>query len=109
MKQTLPAITALGFALFGANTAHAIPCQEVANMLSAGVPANIVASAIKDSGARYTASDISCLSKAGAPSVVLQVARRQSGYALLLPLFSEREWRLCSSGCVVQTASKVLG
>ena len=51
------------------------PVPEVVNMLNAGVPANIVASAIRDSGARYTASDISCLAKSGAPGIVLETAR----------------------------------
>jgi tetratricopeptide (TPR) repeat protein len=75
MKRSLSAIATLGFALAASTPALAIPCPEVANMLNAGVPANIVASAIKDSGARYTASDISCLSKAGAPASILKVAR----------------------------------
>ena len=74
MKRTFLPIAALGLAVTS-SAAHAIPCQEVANMLSAGVPANIVASAIADSGARYTASDISCLAQAGAPAVVLEKAR----------------------------------
>ena len=81
MMRTFTPIAALGFALTS-SIAHAIPCQEVANMLNAGVPANIVASAIRDSGARYTASDISCLSKAGAPANVLQVARGMTGSAI---------------------------
>jgi tetratricopeptide (TPR) repeat protein len=74
MKRMFLSITALSLTI-SSSVANAIPCQEVANMLNAGVPANIVASAIKDSGARYTASDISCLSQAGAPGVVLEVAR----------------------------------
>ena len=74
MKRTFLSIAAIGFSL-SSSVAHAIPCQEVANMLNAGVPANIVASAIRDSGARYTASDISCLAQAGAPGVVLETAR----------------------------------
>ena len=81
MMRTFTPIAALGFALTS-GIAHAIPCQEVANMLNAGVPANIVASAIRDSGARYTASDISCLSKAGAPANVLQIARSMTGSAI---------------------------
>jgi tetratricopeptide (TPR) repeat protein len=74
MKRVFLPIAALSLTITS-SVAHAIPCQEVANMLNAGVPANIVASAIRDSGARYTASDISCLSQAGAPGVVLEVAR----------------------------------
>lgn len=74
MKRVFLPIAALSLTVTS-SVAHAIPCQEVANMLNAGVPANIVASAIRDSGARYTASDISCLSQAGAPGVVLEVAR----------------------------------
>jgi len=78
MKRAFLPITALSMVL-ASGAAHAIPCQEVANMLNAGVPANIVASAVRDSGARYTASDISCLAKAGAPASVLSVARSMSG------------------------------
>ena len=74
MKRALAPIALLSISL-GSTTAFAIPCQEVANMLNAGVPANIVASAVRDSGAQYTASDIACLSKAGAPASVLTVAR----------------------------------
>ena len=78
MKRVLVPIAALGLSLTSI-TAHAIPCQEVANMLDAGVPANIVASAIRDSGARYTAGDINCLAQAGAPAAVLAVARTMTG------------------------------
>ena len=67
MKRAIAPIALLGLSL-GSTAAFAIPCQEVANMLNAGVPANIVASAVRDSGAQYTASDIACLSKAGAPA-----------------------------------------
>ena len=74
MKRALAPVALLGLSL-GSTAAFAIPCQEVANMLNAGVPANIVASAVRDSGAQYTASDIACLSKAGAPASVLTVAR----------------------------------
>ncbi len=74
MKRALVPIAAVGFSL-SSTVAHAIPCPEVVNMLNAGVPANIVASAIRDSGARYTASDISCLAKSGAPGIVLETAR----------------------------------
>ena len=81
MKRSLPTLLAGALAFAMAQPANAIPCKEVANMLDAGVPANIVASAIKDSGARYTASDISCLSKAGAPAPVLQVARSMTAAA----------------------------
>jgi len=81
MKLPLTTLTAAFAMLSMAQPAHAIPCQEVANMLDAGVPANIVASAIKDSGAQYTASDISCLAKAGAPAPVLAVARSMTAVA----------------------------
>ena len=74
MKRALAPIALLSLTL-GSTTASAIPCQEVANMLNAGVPANIVASAVRDSGAQYTASDIACLTQAGAPASVLAVAR----------------------------------
>ena len=74
MKRVLLPIAALSLSL-ASTQAWAIPCQEVDNMLKAGVPGNIVASAIRDSGAQYTASDISCLAKAGAPAAVLAVAR----------------------------------
>ena len=67
MKRALAPVALLSLSL-GSTAAFAIPCQEVANMLNAGVPANIVASAVRDSGAQYTASDIACLSEAGAPA-----------------------------------------
>lgn len=78
MKRAFFPITALSMAL-ASGSAHGIPCQEVANMFNAGVPANIVASAVRDSGARYTASDIRCLAKAGVAASVLSVARSMSG------------------------------
>ncbi len=80
MKRALAPITAIALALFS-TAAQAIPCQEVASMLAAGVPANIVASAVRDSGAQYTASDISCLTQAGAPAAVLAIARTMTGAA----------------------------
>ena len=84
MKRAIVPIVAIGFSLT-TSVAHAIPCPEVANMLNAGVPANIVASAIRDSGARYTASDISCLAKAGAPGIVLETARSMTSAPAAAP------------------------
>ena len=84
MKHTLLPILALGFtALPG--TAHALQCNEVSEMLQVGVPGNIVANAMKGSGATYTAADVSCLSKAGAPAVVLETARSMVASAAPAP------------------------
>ena len=80
MMRSLAPLALIGASLASA-PAQAIPCAEVASMLNAGVPANIVASAVRDSGAQYTASDIACLSKAGAPASVLSVARSMTAAA----------------------------
>ena len=73
-RYLLPNVTAL--ALIGlSNSAYALNCDEIMNMVSVNVPTNIVVQTMKDSGDQFTPDEIACLQRGGAPTEVLNQAR----------------------------------
>jgi tetratricopeptide (TPR) repeat protein len=55
--------------------AHALSCDEIMNMVNVNVPVHIVTQTMKDSGQQFTANDIRCLVRQGAPEDVLSAAK----------------------------------
>lgn len=62
-------------ALLGTTDALAVNCDQIMGMVNAGVPAEIVADTVKNSGATYDDDDLQCLAEKGAPDTVLAIAR----------------------------------
>jgi len=58
--------------------AHALSCDEIMNMVNVNVPVHIVTQTMQDSGQQFTANDIRCLVRQGAPEDVLNAARKLS-------------------------------
>ncbi|MAY80930.1 MAG: hypothetical protein CL930_09130 [Deltaproteobacteria bacterium] len=108
MKRTLLPILALGFTAFS-GSAHALQCNEVSEMLQVGVPGNIVANAMKGSGATYTAADVSCLSKAGAPAIVLETARSMVASAAPAPAAAPEPSRSSAPQSGIDAESDLVG
>ena len=71
--RTLTACGILGWTVPGA--AFALSCEEITNMLSVGVPTNIVVQTIEDS-AELNSGTTACLQKRSAPATVISVARK---------------------------------
>jgi tetratricopeptide (TPR) repeat protein len=57
------------------NTAAALSCDEIMNMVNVNVPTNIVVQTMKDSGDQFSQEELRCLSDKGAPSQVISQAR----------------------------------
>lgn len=55
--------------------AHALTCEEVMNMVNVNVPTNIVVQTLKDSGEKFDADFVRCLTNDGAPADVIQAAK----------------------------------
>ncbi|MBT3220104.1 MAG: hypothetical protein HN348_13525 [Proteobacteria bacterium] len=72
-RWSLAATAALGMLI--ANTAHALTCDEILNMVRVNVPSNIVIQTMENSGSRFTAADVTCLTDGGAPEDVIAVVR----------------------------------
>jgi hypothetical protein len=72
-------------------------------MVSLNIPADIIVRVMRESGTKFTADDVMCLTDGGAPEKVLAQARRMSGVAAadpVAPLFDQdfvekvnRNWR----------------
>lgn len=60
---------------FVPSVALAMTCDEVASMVSVGVPTNIVVQTVKDSGQAFTPQDIQCLISKGVPDEVVTQAK----------------------------------
>jgi TolA-binding protein len=67
----------LGLLTF-ASPAWALSCDEIMNMVDVNVPTNIVVQTMESSGTRFSAEDIKCLDQRGAPSEVVDVARKMA-------------------------------
>lgn len=55
--------------------AHAMSCQDITQMLSFGVEAQVVVDAMAGSGKRFNQSDLDCLQRAGVPKPVMDKAK----------------------------------
>ena len=75
MKRLLPVSVALLGGLMLPDTAAALSCDEIMNMVNVNVPTNIVVQTMKDSGDQFSQDELRCLSDAGAPSEVIAQAR----------------------------------
>ena len=53
--------------LVAPSVASAMTCDDIMNMVSVNVPAEIVINTMKGSGTRFTAADVQCLQQRGAP------------------------------------------
>ena len=74
----------LGLALPGI-AAAAVDCGQILNMVSLNIPEDIIVQTMKDSGTKFTADDVKCLTDGGAPEKVLAQARTMSGAAATAP------------------------
>lgn len=61
--------------------AHALTCEEVMNMVNVNVPTNIVIQTISESGEKYSADFVRCLTNEGAPAEVVAAAKQQMAQA----------------------------
>jgi tetratricopeptide (TPR) repeat protein len=61
--------------------AHALSCDDVMNMINVNVPTSIVVQTIAESGERFNADFVRCLTNEGAPAEVIDAARRQMASA----------------------------
>ena len=69
----------LAAALFGfSNNADALNCDDIINMVGYNIQTDIIVSTMKSSGSRFTEEDISCLQEKGAPSEVIEQAKKMS-------------------------------
>ena len=59
--QTLIPASLLAVVTLGSNSAWALSCDEIINMVEVNVPTNIVVMTVKDSGEQFTADEIKCL------------------------------------------------
>jgi tetratricopeptide (TPR) repeat protein len=60
------------------NDALALSCDDIINMVGYNIQTDIIVSTMKSSGSKFSAEDISCLESKGAPSEVLEQAKRMS-------------------------------
>lgn len=67
-----------GLALGVSTPAWAITCDEIMNMVNVNVPTNIVIQTMEGSGTRFTADDIRCLDREGAPPEVIASAKKMA-------------------------------
>ncbi len=58
-------------------TAFALNCEEVMNMVTLNIPADIVADTVRNAGS-LSAADVQCLESRNAPAAVLEAARRKA-------------------------------
>ncbi len=75
MKRLLQTSPVLVLALFSPD-ASALSCDEILNMVTVNVPTNIVVQTMQDSGDQFSQDELRCLSDGGAPSEVIEQARR---------------------------------
>ena len=70
---------ALGLSLFGySNTASALTCDEIIQMVGYDLPTDVIINTVKGSGTRFSAEEIQCLADKGAPAAVIDQAKRMS-------------------------------
>ena len=69
----------LGTTLLGYSTqAEALNCQEIVQMMGYDLPTDVILNTVKGSGERFTSEEIQCLIDNGAPSAVVEQAKRMS-------------------------------
>ncbi len=69
---SLAAMLGLSFA----TDAHALSCEEIMNMVNVNVPVPIVVQTIEDSGEQFSVDEVRCLQNEGAPSEVVDAAKK---------------------------------
>ena len=70
---------ALGLSLFGYSTdAQALTCDEIISMVGYDLPTDVIINTLKGSGTRFSSDEIQCLVDKGAPSAVIDQAKRMS-------------------------------
>jgi len=77
LRSLSPLIVSLGLLTYAA-PAWALTCDEIMSMVNVNVPSNIVVQTMEASGSRFTADDLKCLEKQGAPDDVLAAAKKAS-------------------------------
>ena len=76
MKRFFPQIV-LATALFGfSNSASALGCDDIINMVGYNIQTDIIISTMKSSGTRFTPDDIQCLQEKDAPPEVIEQAKK---------------------------------
>lgn len=74
--RSLPIVLSLGVGLSVPQSAWALSCAEIMNMVNVNVPVPIVVQTIEDSGEQFTTDDVRCLVNEGAPSEVVSAAKK---------------------------------
>ena len=74
-RTLLPLSVALTLSMLGSRPAWALSCDELMNMVDVSVPTEIIVTTIEGSGESFTAEQVSCLQKKGAPAEVVSAAK----------------------------------
>jgi len=77
IRNLIPA-SAVVLAAMWSEQAMALSCSEIMNMVNVNVPTNIIVQTITDSGEKYTADDVRCLTNEGAPEEVVAAVKKMA-------------------------------
>lgn len=78
IKGSLLALFLIGGALTSTDAQAALSCQEILNMVSVNVPSHIIVQTMEGSGTQFSADDVRCLAEGGAPTDIVDTARKMA-------------------------------
>ena len=74
IAQFVLGMVAIGYS----NTAEALSCDEIIQMVGYDLPTDVIVNTVKGSGTRFSSEEIQCLVDKGAPQAVIEQAKRMS-------------------------------
>ena len=77
LQNLIPA-SVVSLAAIWSQQALALDCTEIMNMVNVNVPTNIIVQTIEDSGEKFSADDVRCLTNEGAPEEVVGAVKKMA-------------------------------